>query len=208
MLQEGEPMPEPRPLRADAAKNRERILQAANRQIIARGTEVPMEAIAEDAGVAVGTLYRHFPTKNDLVGAVVNSYMEQMAREAEEAAANVEAGGRAFDQLTFFARMVMETAADNKAVKAAARALGTEYDLSESMERAGAAIQRLSGAGKAAGDLRPDLTIEDFHLFFSTVPIDQPARVRDRWFDLMMDGFCAVQTKRPAATGRPRGRRG
>lgn len=184
-------MPEPRPMRADAVKNRERILEAANRQIIARGPEVPMEAIAADANVAVGTLYRHFPTKSDLVAAVLAEHFASMTRAAEEVVERVEAGARAFDEIVAFARAVMEAAASNQAVKAAARALGAYRENEADRERGQRAMERILEAGKAAGDLRPDLTVEDFHLFFMTVPIDQPAHVRDRWLELMMDGFSA-----------------
>ncbi|WP_199044059.1 TetR/AcrR family transcriptional regulator [Glycomyces salinus] len=185
-------MPEPRPKRADAVKNRGRILDAANRQIIVRGPEVPMEVIAADAGVAVGTLYRHFPTKNELVAAVLDEHFRGMIEGAEAAVAHVEAGADPYGELTAFARMVMETAASNHAVKAAARALGAYDEKEEDRERGLRAMNRLLEAGKATGDLRSDLTVDDFFLFFMTVPIEQPAPVRDRWFELMMDGFCAT----------------
>ena len=60
-----------RPQRADAVRNRRRILDAAAEQITTRGPDVGMDDIAHAAGVAVGTLYRHFPTKADLLGAVI-----------------------------------------------------------------------------------------------------------------------------------------
>ncbi|TDT97258.1 TetR family transcriptional regulator [Streptomyces sp. 846.5] len=186
----------PKPLRADAVKNRRRILDAANRQITARGTEVPMETIAADARVAVGTLYRHFPTKHDLVAAILDAHVDAMTREAESTAERVEAGAEAFDELLAFARKIMETAAHNKAVKAAARELGTYCEPDIDLERGLGALARILEAGKAAGDLRPDLTVDDFYLFFSTVPIDRPAPVRNRWFELMMDGFRANEARR------------
>ncbi|GAB3233514.1 TetR/AcrR family transcriptional regulator [Glycomyces halotolerans] len=189
-------MRQTRPLRADAARNRAKILEAANDQIVARGPEVPMEAIAAAAGVAVGTLYRHFPTKDDLVRAVLESHLAQMRVEADAAAARIEAGANAIGELGAFARRVMDTAAGNKAVKAAARALGTEYDAGAHKEIGQVALKRLIAAGRAAGEFRDDLTVDDFFLFFTTVPIDQPAPQRERWLTLMLDGF------RPAAGSR------
>lgn len=182
-------MPQERPLRADAARNRAKITEAATRQITVHGPEVPMEAIAADAGVAVGTLYRHFPTKKDLVKAVVDASLDDMRLEAAATADRIETGARAIEEFTTFARLVMENAASNKAVKAAARELGAEYDAEGHLRRGEEALQRLIDAGKAQGDLRPDLTVEDGYLFFATAPTDQPPAVRERWLTLMMDGF-------------------
>ena len=60
-----------RPLRADAQRNRARILEAAEAVFAAEGIEVPVDMIAEKAGVGVGTLYRHFPTKEKLCEAIL-----------------------------------------------------------------------------------------------------------------------------------------
>ncbi|GAA2270554.1 TetR/AcrR family transcriptional regulator [Glycomyces scopariae] len=184
-------MAQDRPLRADAARNRARILEAANRQIMSRGPEAPMEAIAEDAGVAVGTLYRHFPTKQDLVRAILEARFDYMTAEAEAAAERVAAGARALTEFTAFARLILEGAADDLAVKTAARGLGTEPDYARHLVRVNAALERVIAAGIADGDLRPDLTVTDAHLFFTAAPIDEPAPARDRWFALMIDAFRA-----------------
>ncbi|GAA1662051.1 TetR/AcrR family transcriptional regulator [Glycomyces endophyticus] len=184
-------MSEGRPLRADAARNRAKILEAATRQIMTRGPEVPMEAIAEDAGVAVGTLYRHFPTKQDLVAAALAECFGALTEAAETAADRIAAGASAIAEFTAFARIVMEDAASNLAMKAAARSLGAEFHEDEERTRGEAAMLRLLDAVKAEGTVRPDLGIEDCYLFFVTVPVDQPPEVRDRWFELMIDGFRA-----------------
>ncbi|MFB9658690.1 TetR/AcrR family transcriptional regulator [Glycomyces mayteni] len=184
-------MGEDRPLRADAARNRGRITEAATRQIMARGPEVPMEAIAEDAGVAVGTLYRHFPTKRDLVVAVLAECFGALTKAAEDAADRIDAGASAIAEFTAFARIVMEDAAGNLAMKAAARSLGADVHEAEERRRGEAAMARLLEAAKAEGTVRPDLGIEDCYLFFITVPVDQPPAMRDRWFELMIAGFRA-----------------
>jgi AcrR family transcriptional regulator len=190
-------MPDARPMRADAARNRAKILEAANRQIIARGPEVPMEVIAEDAGVAVGTLYRHFPTKDDLVRAVLHSHFESMVTAAEAAADRIEAGAPAVEEFSGFFRFVLELAAGNLAVKAAARALGADWDEDLVRGRGFRALERIIAAGIERGDLRPDMSIGDCVLFFTTAPIDQPAAVRERWLTLMLDG-CRAGASRPA----------
>ncbi|MCO6008590.1 TetR/AcrR family transcriptional regulator [Actinoallomurus purpureus] len=67
----------PRPLRADARRNRERLLEAAVRAFAAEGADATLDAIAKDAGVGIGTLYRHFPTREALIEA---AYRNELAR--------------------------------------------------------------------------------------------------------------------------------
>ena len=76
--------PGPPPRRADAVRNRACILEAARRLVTERGTDVAMGEIARASGVAVGTLYRHFPNKADLLAAVVTQYVEAVAENVEE----------------------------------------------------------------------------------------------------------------------------
>ena len=71
-----------RPLRADARRNRERILEAARETFSEYGTEAQMDEIARRAGVGVGTLYRHFPTKDVLVGELVRIKLSDFAVRA------------------------------------------------------------------------------------------------------------------------------
>ena len=66
----GAPLPS-RPQRADAVKNRRRILEAAEEVFASQGVSAPVDLVAEQAGVGVGTLYRHFPTKEALIEAIV-----------------------------------------------------------------------------------------------------------------------------------------
>jgi AcrR family transcriptional regulator len=85
-------VPPPRVLRADAARNREAILAAARERFADQGTAAQMEDIARDAKVGVGTVYRHFPNKEDLIEALVE---RRFALVAERGA---EAIGRAADE--------------------------------------------------------------------------------------------------------------
>jgi AcrR family transcriptional regulator len=64
-------------LRSDARRNRERLIATARRLFSARGVDVPVEDITQDAGVGMGTLYRHFPTKEDLIDAVLEHAFEE-----------------------------------------------------------------------------------------------------------------------------------
>ena len=74
-----------RPLRRDAQANRERIVAAARDAFAARGIEVSVEEIARGAGVGMGTLYRHFATKEELVDAVLEDAFEEFVDAAEQA---------------------------------------------------------------------------------------------------------------------------
>jgi len=67
-----------KPMRADAVRNRAQLIDAAGREFLARGTEVPMEEIARAAGVGVGTLYRHFPQRLNLIEAVYRQEVENL----------------------------------------------------------------------------------------------------------------------------------
>ncbi|HEU4946028.1 MAG TPA: helix-turn-helix domain-containing protein, partial [Kribbella sp.] len=73
-----------RPLRADAQRNRDQILAAASAAFSKCGLEATLEGIAKDAGVGIGTLYRHFPTRDDLVAAVFHDRIDELEALAEE----------------------------------------------------------------------------------------------------------------------------
>jgi AcrR family transcriptional regulator len=190
-----------RPLRADALRNRSKILEAADRQIVIHGPEVRMEVIAEEAGVAVGTLYRHFPTKDALVAAVVEEHVEWIMSEVEAAADRMEAGADALDEFRRFLLGTVELAASDKAAKAAARALGAELDIARPIERGTAAMDRILKIGKQSGRLRADLTVDDFGLLFSTAPVDQSPKSRERWVELVLNGVAAAPVTRASETG-------
>jgi AcrR family transcriptional regulator len=97
------PEASPRPMRADALRNRARLLDAAERVFATRGVGVPIDAVAEEAGVGAGTLYRHFPTKEALFEAIVVDRLEKLVATAHDAADSTDVGHTFFAFLQHFA---------------------------------------------------------------------------------------------------------
>ncbi len=188
-------MTSPRPLRADAARNRTRIMTAAHQQITEHGPEVSMEQIAAAAGVAVGTLYKHFPNKSDLVMAVIAASFEAVADDAEECLQREGQGSPAMAELISFLSRVMDTVAHNRAVKAAAYALSVDHTVHPAMQdvetRVTQALGQLIRTAQAQGSLRADFTLDDLYLMLSTLPADRPHTVRARWLALLLTGLTA-----------------
>lgn len=186
-------------VRADAQRNRDRILRAARDLVAETGAEATMEDIARRAGVAVGTLYRHFPAKEDLVTAVVDDSAAWIAALAESALAAVDAGAAVNAQVRTLFRAVLDRHATDRAFKAAAGRL--EPDVAKlraapagsAEARAVAAITALLDRARTAGAVRPDLTLGDLVMLLCAAPgAEVPAAMRDRWADIVFAGLSAV----------------
>ncbi|WP_030462467.1 TetR/AcrR family transcriptional regulator [Kitasatospora sp. NRRL B-11411] len=188
-----------RPLRADAARNRKKILDAAREQIAAHGPDVGMDEIAAAAGVAVGTLYRHFPAKTDLVEAVVADWLDRLADNLESAVARLATGSRALEEIAAFLRHFLGTAANDMAVKAAARALGADPEPDGPLQRVTTALNTLIRTGQDDGDVHPDVTLADFHLLLDAAPAHRDTRDNDRWLTLVLPGLTTNGRPGPTA---------
>ncbi|MEU5090108.1 helix-turn-helix domain-containing protein [Streptomyces sp. NPDC021356] len=101
--------------RADARRNRARVLRAAEEAFATEGADVPLDEVARRAGVGAGTVYRHFPSKNALLEAVIVHRVARMAADTRAMITADDPGGAFF---TFFAEMV-ERVTFNKALAAA-----------------------------------------------------------------------------------------
>src|SRR3954471_1217702 len=93
-----------RPMRADASRNRARLVEAARALFTARGSEASMEEIAKAADVGVGTLYRHFPRRIDLVEAVYREDVDGLLTLAEQQSADEDAWEALTNWLVSFVR--------------------------------------------------------------------------------------------------------
>lgn len=109
-----------KPMRADAKQNREQILQAAHRVFAEKGLAAPVSEIAHEAGIGIGTLYRHFPTKEALFDAINISYKKKFTEEAKSLLKHPDPGKAFFD----FLSLIMEESLTNRAVRDAFR-IGT-----------------------------------------------------------------------------------
>ncbi|WBB54304.1 TetR/AcrR family transcriptional regulator [Verrucosispora sp. WMMD573] len=180
-----------RPLRADALRNRQRLLEAAVRAFSQAGTEVTLEQIARDAAVGIGTLYRHFPTREALVEAAYRNELERLCDSAAELLGQLppEAATRAWmDHFIDYLATKREMADALRLVIAA----GTN-PFAQSRDRLLAAVTRLLAAGAAAGTMRSDVEPGDVLAGLSGVSLAAGGREqRDqarRLLDLLMDGL-------------------
>jgi len=142
-------------LRADARRNRARVLAAAEQAFAADGLAVPLDEIARTAGVGAGTVYRHFPSKEALFQAVVLECLEKYALEAEELLTAEDPGETFFD---YFKRVIKQ-ASLNRAI---CETLGesTSYKAAVS-ERFRAALEALLARAQEAGQVRRDISADD-----------------------------------------------
>jgi AcrR family transcriptional regulator len=187
-------MNEIKPLRADAVRNRQRVLEVAQEVFATEGLAVPIDTIADRAGVGVGTLYRHFPTKEALYAAVVLRRLEQTASEARELATAADPEAAFFESLDI---LVRHGAAKKDLIEALAM---TDTDFKESLGDAKkelkAAIGKLLARAQDAGAVRKDATIADvfalIHGPFSAMgPQGADPRGRERLFEIVCDGLRA-----------------
>jgi len=143
-----------RPMRADARRNRERLLEAARAVFTERGSEAAIEEIARRADVGVGTLYRHFPRRIDLVEAVYREDVDALVARGDELAA-VEPWEALSSWLEAF---VAYAAAKRTFLTELHEAFEKSPDLApSSREKIGAATDRLLTRAQEAGVARPDI---------------------------------------------------
>ena len=149
----------PRKQRADAVRNRERVLEAAKVVFGAGGAEASLEAVARAAGVGIGTLYRHFPTREALFEAVYRREVQQLADLAEQ----LKQEAKPVDALRQWLRSNVQFVATKKGMSAAlALAAYKNSELfSYSFDRLTRAVGGLLDRAIAAGEIRDDISPED-----------------------------------------------
>jgi AcrR family transcriptional regulator len=191
-----------KPLRADARRNRERVLAAAAEAFADDGIAVPLDDIARRAGVGAGTVYRHFPTKEALFEAVMVERMQRLGAEAHARAAEKDAQ----TALLGFIRHLLAEAAPKRDLVDALTHAGVDLhrslkDIADQMRDDIAGMLRRA---QRAGEIRRDVTISDLMALLSGViaagqaghhPDERPPSI-ERLADVVCEGL-----RRPVRRG-------
>lgn len=148
----------------DAAAKRARLLAVSHRVFARNGLDAPMPALAAAAGIGVGSLYRQFSSKRDLLAALVIERLEEVTAEVEAAQAS-PAG--AWAALTAFLWDHSERAVGDDVLAEALACLQVDPEVKRVRARSSAALQRLLDAAKEEGEAREDATVLDLRLIFS-----------------------------------------
>jgi AcrR family transcriptional regulator len=177
--------------RADARRNREKLIAAATRAFASGEERIPLEAIANQAGVGIGTLYRHFPTREALVEAV---YHDQVAR-LEDGARELLAIHPPFRALRMWMDLFADWAATKHGMIDTLREIASARGIDWGQMRAElvAILRTFLDSGAAAGDLRSDVDAADvggtLAGILTVAGAPEQRGQMSRMFDLLMDGL-------------------
>ncbi len=180
-----------RPLRADARRNREKILAAAVRVFAAEGVEAHLERIAKEAGVGSATLYRNFPTREALVEAVYRNEVAQLC----DAAPNLLATKPPFEALRSWTRLFLDYVTTKYGMIDALRAIAARGNnpYGHSREMIQDALSTLMEACATAGTIRTDITPTDMVAALEGIALTSASpeqrQQAERLLDLTLDGL-------------------
>lgn len=187
--------PPTRPLRKDAQRNRAALLVAARAAFAEEGLNAVLEGIARRAGLSIGTLYRHFPTRMDLVGVIITEKRRAWIKAAEAAVVMEPA----WDGLVFFLDRVCELQAGDLAFNdIASMRFPHAPRIEAARKRAYDISRRIVERAQAEGSLRTDITAEDLafivwaHSRVSEATHAIDPHVWRRHLALTLDGFRAT----------------
>jgi AcrR family transcriptional regulator len=200
-----QPAIEKRKPRADAIRNRERVLEAAKSVFSQGGPEASLEAVARRAGVGIGTLYRHFPTREDLYEAVYRREVEQLVELAKHL---VETKITPVEALRRWLRAGVEFMATKKGMAAALAmaAHGSSELVTYSLDRLTWAVGEQLQRAAAAGEIRADIDPEDLlralvgmcYAYDGTAWQPKVLRLIDVFVDGLRQRVAFTDTSRPA----------
>jgi AcrR family transcriptional regulator len=184
-----------RPLRADARRNRAKVLEAARESFAEEGLDAQVPAIARRAGVGIGTVYRHFPTKDALVAALAEDHFERLVDLTDQACRSAEDPWCAFAELMWTsARLFVE----DQGLAEIAATQPEAFDATRAtQQRLRARAADLIERAKASGGMRADATVEDIPTMMCALGAVTQLQAHgkdvswERYLTLMLDGLRA-----------------
>jgi AcrR family transcriptional regulator len=181
----------PRPLRADAQRNRDRLLASASRLFVEQGLDATVDMIAKDAGVGMGTLYRHFPTREALIEAAYRTQLDAVCDAAADLVASVAPEVALRTWMDRFLDYITTKRGMKDALHAVISSGGNPF--AHSRKRLDDALATLLAATAAAGATKPDVNADDVLLSLSGVSLAAGAPEQreqaGRMLDLLLDGL-------------------
>ncbi|MBE1467243.1 TetR/AcrR family transcriptional regulator [Kibdelosporangium phytohabitans] len=179
-----------RPLRVDAQRNKDRLVEVAAQAFSHDGAETTLESIAKAAGVGIGTLYRHFPTREALVDAVYRNELTRLTDAVGRLLATMEPDAALRAWMDHFIEYMTAKQGMGDALKALIASGGTPY--SETRQRLTGALKLLLDASVAAGKIRQDISPWDMVVAMSGIAMAGYQSEHEqvgRLLDLLMDGL-------------------
>ncbi len=181
--------PAARPMRADARRNRERVLAAASEAFATYGSDAQMDDVARAAGVGVGTVYRHFPTKEALVAELVRRKFETFVAQARQALDEPDPWEAFAGMLRRNAELMARDAAVREAI---AHTPGSLSAAAREREELLGLAARIVARAQDAGCLREDFSAEDIPMIMCGVSSTMSASSGFDWrrhLELILDGL-------------------
>jgi len=184
-------------LRADAERNRQHLLEAAKSAFAEHGADTSLEEIARQAGVGIGTLYRHFPNRDALLADVYRHALKQLA----DAAPALAAKEQPLEALRSWMRLFVDYVATKKVIAPALQRMagGTSELYAGTLEQITGAMRLLVSRAVANGDIRLD--IEPFDLLRAIISVadEKPGwqKTAKQIIDIMLQGM------KPELSGKP-----
>ncbi|EOD68030.1 TetR/AcrR family transcriptional regulator [Amycolatopsis vancoresmycina] len=181
-------------MRADARRNRAKVLAAAEEAFALDGLAVPLDDIARLAGVGAGTVYRHFPSKEALFQAVVLERIQQFAEEARALVTAADDPGAVF--FDYFVRVIRQASLNRAICDALAESSGHAFKAGAGDEFR-AALAELLARAQAAGAVRPDIDGDDLRaLIVGCLAVERYAPGSEHLLRVVVDGLRPVERVR------------
>jgi AcrR family transcriptional regulator len=167
-----DPATAPRPQRADARRNRKAVIAAARARFAEEGMAAQIDDIAHDAKVGVGTVYRHFPTKEDLIDALIEARFETITQHGEEALEAIALGAEApWDAFSKYMYRCVQIQADDRALTQVMANHPTLMGHHAEASGAWSNIEELMALTKKAGEMRKDARPADIPMIICSLGI-------------------------------------